>query len=97
MTSWTAPKLTARIYITARDDRAKDACNLFIYLESANSAFIWQKREEMGDGFSLMQHLHTQNIPIITSEHLNGRFKKKKVISCCSLAERMHFRGMCVA
>lgn len=34
-------------------------------------------------------------LPIMPSECLDESIKKKKVISCCSLAERMRFRGMC--
>lgn len=98
MTSWAQPKLTPSIYITARDDRAKVAYKFFFL--SQQIGFLWSKREEVGyfgSCFTNISYLHTLNIlPTIPAERLDEDIKKKKrVISCCSLAERMRFRGMC--
>lgn len=99
MTSWAQPKLTPSIYVTARDDRAKVAYKFFFL--SQQIGFLCSEREEVGyfgSYFINMSYLHTLNIlPTIPAECLDEGIKKKKkrLISCCSLAERMRFRGVC--
>lgn len=43
VTSWAQPKLTPTIYVTARDDKAKIACNFFFF-QSAHSISLVKER-----------------------------------------------------